>query len=33
MKVWLRQKRKSIGEFSLNWNEFAAKTEKDIVFE
>ena len=33
MKVWLRQKRNSLGEFSQNWNEFGAKTESDIVFE
>ena len=33
MKVWLRQKRNSLGEFSQNWNDTAAKTENDIVFE
>ena len=32
MKVWLRQKRNSLGEFSQNWNDTAAKTENDIVF-
>ena len=32
MKVWLRQKRNSFGEFSQNWNDIAAKTENDIVF-
>ena len=33
MKVWLRQKRNSLGEVSQNWNEFVAKTENDFVFE
>ena len=32
-KVWLRQKRSSLGKFSQNWNEVAATTEIDIVFE
>ena len=29
----LRQKRNSVGEFSLNWIEPAAKTENEIVLE
>ena len=33
MKVWLRQKRKSLGDFFYNWEEFAAKTGKDNVLE
>ena len=32
MNVWLRQKRNSVGDFSKNWVEFAAKTENDFVF-
>ena len=33
MKVWLRQKLNSVGEFSSNWVELAAKTENDFVLE
>ena len=33
MKVWLRQKRNSLGEFSQNWNDIAAKAENDVLLE
>ena len=31
--MWLRQKQNSVGEFSQNWIEPAAKTENEIVLE
>ena len=33
MKVWLRQKRNSVGELSSKWIELASKTENEIVLE